>query len=177
MLLILDKDGTLVTAKPDSGTDFPGLNNQILMPGVKEILVQNKVMGDEIFVASNQGGVHFGHKTIEQAVQEFQELLELLPCIDACFFCPDMNGDLLWRVDTTGARVICSDRMTRDSLKIESCRKSGSGMHEYIINHECGGKYSKNQVLYVGDRKEDQDSAARAGVKFLWVTEWLELKA
>jgi len=82
MLRVFDKDGTLVETK--SGETFPKLGDQQLIPGVKERIAAYKEAGDIIVVASNQGGIP-QYKSLEDAIAEFQEVMELLPEISLCF--------------------------------------------------------------------------------------------
>lgn len=69
-LLILDKDGTLT--KTISGEKFvQHPEDQKIIPGASKAVNYAKQQGYKIAIASNQGGVKAGFKTIEEALQEF----------------------------------------------------------------------------------------------------------
>ena len=87
-LAIVDKDGALVC--PKSGNTFvQNPQDQELLPGVQEAVSRLVADGYVLVIASNQGGVAAGHKTLEDAIAEMQYCLSLLPQIDRAYFCPD----------------------------------------------------------------------------------------
>jgi D-glycero-D-manno-heptose 1,7-bisphosphate phosphatase len=91
MLVIIDKDGTLV--EPWSFSQFiQNPRDQRLLPNVKERIAELKQIGATIAIASNQGGVASGHKLLESAIEEMRFCMSLLPEIQYGYFCPDFEG-------------------------------------------------------------------------------------
>src|SRR5512134_1825975 len=60
LLIIFDKDGTLVQ-NPATGRPANTLDEQILFPDVVEKCAQLREEGYTLAIATNQGGVAFGH--------------------------------------------------------------------------------------------------------------------
>lgn len=161
-LLILDKDGTLTI--PVSGqrfVQFPG--DQAVIPGVAEKLEGYRSRGWAIALATNQGGVAAGHKTIESAKAEVDFCLGLLPQISVAALSPDFEGNECW-VKRNGIW----QQILRQS-GTDSFRKPGAGMLQVIQGVD---EYSER--LFIGDRDEDEQAAATAGFSFYWVDYWLE---
>ena len=71
-LIILDKDGTVV--KSISGSKYPGFQDQHLISGVKDRILRHVEAGDILAIASNQGGISKGHKSLDEAIAEFLEV-------------------------------------------------------------------------------------------------------
>ena len=90
-ICILDKDGTLI--KPKSGEKFvQNPLDQEILPGVKEKIEQLKKDGWLFAIATNQGGVEAGHKTLASAVYEVAYVMELLT-ISYGILAPSMEKD------------------------------------------------------------------------------------
>lgn len=160
-LVILDKDGTLV--EPASGskfTQFP--EDQRLLSGVAERIADHKAVGDVLVIASNQGGVAAGHKSLRDAVAEMRYCLKLLPDIESALFCPDFDGNQCWYVDRDRDYQI-------EMLQWQGrMRKPGDGM----VQQALGSHPDTEEILFVGDRPEDEQAAQAAGVAFVWADEW-----
>jgi D-glycero-D-manno-heptose 1,7-bisphosphate phosphatase len=171
MLRVFDKDGTLVETK--SGETFPKLGDQRLIPGVKERIAAYKEAGDIIVVASNQGGIP-QHKSLEDAIAEFQEVMELLPEISVCFFCPDFEGKDCWMVPNSSLKIegfqfpVEPIYYPRSSDLVGSFRKPNPGMLKAAMLWA-----SVDSCTYVGDRPEDESAAIAAGVPYQHVSHWL----
>lgn len=177
-LLLLDKDGTLVRTR--SGNPFvnrPWDQEWILF--AKDSILRYQKQGWRIAIVSNQGGVAAGYKSVESAVFEMQFLLEMLPDrpdlreINA-FFCPD-DGRTCYRVwgeCNEEHRIIYTDRHSDViNLGIEGqFRKPACGMLKLACEIEGVADYAN--VLMVGDRPEDKDAAAAAGMRFLDAEVW-----
>lgn len=170
-LEVYDKDGTLVRTK--SGDTFPKLGDQELIPGVKERIAASAAAGKIIAVASNQAGIP-KYKSLEDAIAEFQELMQLLPEISVCFFCPDFQGKEVWAVPNPD-RIRASGFVRPQAIDwpgykhlVGSYRKPNDGMIQIAMVwagvHTC---------IYTGDRPEDAAAAAAAGVTYQHVNEWL----
>ena len=166
-LIILDKDGTLVESI--SGAKYPSFHDQLLIPGVKERIDAHVDRADILAIASNQGGISKGYKSLNKAKAEFMEVLGLLPQIKVACFCPDFEGQILHQIWADG---------TFDTLKLENFsnlrpfRKPQPGMLLYLMDI-FKGMYS--DVLFVGDMDSDEKAAVAARVKYLDVKQWLEL--
>jgi D-glycero-D-manno-heptose 1,7-bisphosphate phosphatase len=177
MLDIFDKDGTLVETK--SGEPFPKLGDQRLISGVKERIADSAAAGNIIVVASNQGGIEKGYKRLEDAIAEFQEVMELLPEISACYFCPNFDGTQCVYVSKEGRVVAVHDHWKKYDYLIGSYRKPKPGMLLLAIARELwvpvpGDKKPNKEVAhYTGDRPEDEGAAMNAGVSFRHVNDWL----
>lgn len=171
-LLILDKDGTLV--RPKSGQTFvQSPEDQELIEGVQEAIARYVGDGWQIAIASNQGGVAAGHKTLEEAIDEMIFACDLIKCETALFahsYEPkygecvwvDMTDDgMYWKIITNAKRKF---------------RKPHTGMIDWLASN-CLGTHlwrGELEVLFVGDRPEDEECAKSAGVRFMWAEEWLK---
>ena len=169
MLIILDKDGTLVS--PKSGNTFVQRpTDQCLLPGVKERVTELKAIGATLVVASNQGGVAAGHKSHEAAEAEMRYCLKLLPEISEAWYCTDFEGKEAFIVSAEqgdgGLPIIASLLMGCEDL-VGTFRKPSPGM---LIG---AMRYCREQeVVMVGDRPEDQQAAIVAGISFVDAETW-----
>jgi D-glycero-D-manno-heptose 1,7-bisphosphate phosphatase len=175
MLVILDKDGTLV--KPESGGQFvQSPTDQELIPGVATRVRELSEQGASLVIASNQGGVAAGHKSMQAAIQEMQYCLKLLPVIEYAFFCPDFEGNecvaLQSNVDAP------SDLASWQAYKeiavkdlVGQFRKPNPGMLLFAMR-----LYAPHcaKFVYIGDRPEDEKAAQAAGIRFLDAQSWLQ---
>lgn len=177
-LLILDKDGTLVA--PKSGNTFvQSPEDQQLLPGVKQAIERYQSEGWVIVVASNQGGVEAGHKTLEDAIAEMRYCMKLLRyiCPDYRFtsgcpvwealFCPDFAGEQCWSVQWGLKAMPIHECEWIDSSLHGQFRKPNPGM---ILFAKSRSQYK--DVLFVGDRDEDRLAAEAAGVQFMGAEQW-----
>jgi len=165
MLRVFDKDGTLVETK--SGETFPKLGDQQLIPGVKERIAAYKEAGDIIVVASNQGGIP-QYKSLEDAIAKFQEVMELLPEISLCFFCPGFEGEGCWMVPNPKIESSLAARPINWPIEPNSFRKPNPGMLKAAMYWA-----NVDSCTYVGDRPEDESAAIAAGVPYQHVSYWL----
>lgn len=86
-LLVLGKDGTLTRTK--SGHTFvQHPEDQVLIDGVADAIAAYAADGWTMAIASNQGGVAAGFKTLEQAIAEMKYAMNLTG-INTAYFCPD----------------------------------------------------------------------------------------
>ncbi|XP_035829481.1 D-glycero-beta-D-manno-heptose-1,7-bisphosphate 7-phosphatase-like [Aplysia californica] len=181
-LIILDKDGTITT--PASGEKFvQHPQDQVLLPGVYSGLEWYKSKGRYLAIASNQGGVAAGHKTLEEAYQEMAYCRYLCNrLIDATYFCPDLEGNQMHITDqiAEGSRT-CIDLNQEDKdsseenklslLNTSYYRKPGPGMLKHAMQYY---NASQDETLMIGDRPEDFAAAEMAGVTFLSADKWRE---
>jgi histidinol phosphatase-like enzyme len=122
----------------------------------------------------NSRKIRIAWKTEKDAIAEMRYLMDLLPEIDTCLFCPELIfGESCWQIKPDGTTL-----EWRDQLLIEKpnhgacspptprsigCRKPNPGMLMVAIEI-----YRPTDVLMVGDRPEDQGCAEAAGVAFQW---------
>lgn len=154
-LLILDKDGTLVI--PASGKQFvQHPEDQIVLPGVKDAIAHYHAQNYICVIASNQGGVAAGYKSLEAAIAEMCYCLQLLPQIESVYFCPDFKGNECW--------CVRRDRSFQVGvLKLKGrMRKPGDGMIQQALWAHPG----VTDILVVGDRPEDEQAAIAAKARF-----------
>lgn len=167
-LLLLDLDGTV--RKTKSGKTFINEpDDQQLIDGVVPAI--GRYTGWTFIGITNQGGVASGHKSLENAIKEQEQTLELMPILDAILFCPDFDGKECWVVEPDGAQPYCV------IMPGTNFRKPAPGMLWFArrLAWGWGGKLASNAIdecLYVGDRDEDEQAAAAADIPFMWAHEW-----
>lgn len=149
-LVIFDVDGTLVTTK--SGATFrKTADDWQWIPGRLE-QCQDIAQRVNIALASNQGGVAFGH-LVEDAI----------------------NWELAKTANEIAAYVphfYCCNHPTAshpEYRKDDTRRKPGPGM---ILEAQEHFKIGTIHTLMVGDRPEDEQAAQNAGVAFMWADEF-----
>lgn len=160
-----DLDGTL--RQPKSGAKFINKpEDQEPIPSSQEAV---KYYADKGFVCigiTNQGGVAAGHKTLDDAIKEQQITLELFPELSEIFFCPNYGGESCWQVSRDNSPLEFKAPQPEGYIDV-SCRKPGHGM---ILIAAKGLSDDLSDCWMVGDRNEDQECAAAAGVNFVWAT-------
>lgn len=160
-LLLLDLDGTVRESK--SGATFINKpDDQKLIQGVEDAIAHYKdwtVVG-----ITNQGGVAAGHKSLEDAIAEQQYTLNLLPQIQKIYFCSDFEGNEGYLVKPTGKVT-----KVENPKYLGSFRKPNPGM---LLLAQDSCLDSIEEVLYVGDRAEDEAAALAAGIPFMWADQW-----
>lgn len=173
MLIFLDKDGTLV--EPASGSQFiKNPTDQKLLPSVAGRIAELKAMGATLVIASNQGGVAAGHKSLEAAISEMQFCLKLLPDVEYAFFCPDFEGTQCFYVHQSN--VDASPKLV------------GWEAHKAVASMDLIGTFRKPQPgmlqaaqrLYpmlaaeamIGDSADDRNAAAAADIAFIDAEAW-----
>ena len=176
-LLILDKDGTLV--RPKSGGAFvQHPEDQELLPGVAEAIARYHVDGWRMAIASNQGGVAAGHKSLQDAIAEMAYCLILLPeFVRTAVFCPDdgMSIEFVRKFDGVAKyRGYLRHKYMNYARSWRTFRKPDPGMIHAVIDFCTNdGSGDSVEILFVGDRPEDQQAATNAGVNFMWASDWL----
>lgn len=170
-LLLLDKDGTLIS--PKSGAKFVGDPwDQMPLPNVCDRL---KKYGDEdwkMAIISNQGGVAAGHKSLENCILEMKFCLELFPEITDAYFCPNFEGSesqRVWGNCDVEHRILYSKK-SFETIELQiggQFRKPNPGMLKLAASF-CNFE----EVLYIGDRPEDEGAASAANIPFQWAEEF-----
>jgi D-glycero-D-manno-heptose 1,7-bisphosphate phosphatase len=147
-LVIFDADGTIrrCTVPGQPCPNQPG--EWEYLPGVEAALDRLFACGKHIGICSNQAGVAAGFLTDEAAYDLLAELLEP------------------WAV--TGNHQIQYCPHAVDSFCF--CRKPSPYLLHSIMAYL--HVTDRREVLYVGDRPEDEEAAERAGVDFLWAWEF-----
>lgn len=152
MLIIFDKDGTLVQ-NPAPGRPANSLDEQILFPDVVDKCIQLRAEGHTLAIATNQGGVAFGHFDHHTAVSLLKSVAEAI-------------GADLYTICVTHPRATVK-RAKRDSR----FRKPNPGMLQYLMD---ALGFLPDDTLYVGDMESDRQTAQAAGVKFAWAWEFFD---
>jgi D-glycero-D-manno-heptose 1,7-bisphosphate phosphatase len=173
-LIILDKDGTLV--EPLSGSKFvQSPEDQRLLPGVMSAIQCHREQRHILVIASNQGGVAAGHKSLGEAIKEMKYCLTLCEAlVEAAFFCPnyDVSSACLGLPENDCCLSISEVLGWEESLRINDTgyfRKPGPGLLLFAMQQY---DVSPQDCLMVGDRPEDEQAAQVAGVAFQWAVEW-----
>ena len=178
-LLILDKDGTIIETK--SGNKFVNLpDDQKLIDGAGEAIARYVSDGWDIAIASNQGGVQAGYKSLDDAFAEMYFALDLirdgLPSsnnsqIRGAAFCPS-SGESAYLI-----RMHLG--LEKPFLHLSQCdydfsfRKPEPGMLlclPEILSFDSREQYES--TLMVGDRPEDEGAAKAAGMAFMSAEAW-----
>lgn len=155
-LVIFDIDGTLVTTK--SGETFrKSADDWQWLPGRVERCQRLVRDGYRIAFASNQAGVAFPwSKFTEQDIED--EVAIMADAVDAdtwrcCYSSPNPKA------------------LPQYFNANDPNRKPGSGMLLDIMDHL---EESAKDTLFVGDRPEDKQAAAAAGVSFQWAEDFFD---
>lgn len=180
-ILFVDIDGTLTKTK--SGKPFKQSPDDIKpLPGAQKAITHFANRGYKIFGVSNQGGCDTidkstgnPFKSVNSAIKEMQNTLVLFPEITSICFCPSMDGSTFimvnddWTVKDLGSML----------FKTSQHRKPGIGMLETLViyhiniqSHTEWGSVNTQQSLFVGDREEDKQCAANAGIPFMDADMW-----
>jgi D-glycero-D-manno-heptose 1,7-bisphosphate phosphatase len=164
-LYIFDIDDTLIEGHINPTRPYDIVT---LLPRRFEVLHKLIHEGHSIALCTNQGGVAFGKVSEADFWNKHKRLLELL------VLPPD-----------TPTAVCFSDVRSKDSRynkPEEAARRKPSGamLLELIIEH-IARKYEQlgsldvaefKDVLYVGDRPEDEEAAKNAVIPFMWTSDF-----
>jgi D-glycero-D-manno-heptose 1,7-bisphosphate phosphatase len=156
--LVLDLDGTVRYNK--NGDDFISSPDDIaLFPDVEAKIWEYRDKGYLILGISNQGGVAFGYKTWQNADAELEATLSLFKAnpfhlVEMCYHHEGgtkfpYNKRSLFRKPNIGM------------LAAMEAEAFGEG---YLIDWD--------NSLFVGDRDEDRQCAANAGIPFQWAKDF-----
>jgi D-glycero-D-manno-heptose 1,7-bisphosphate phosphatase len=174
-LAILDKDGTLVL--PKSGNTFvQNPTDQILMVGVVEGCQRLIDAGYVLAIASNQGGIASGYKTLDDANHEMSYCMHLLEGFDIRIemgmLCPDFEGSQCFVVRWDASFNYITDCLAgfENEDLIGTFRKPQSGMLKAIAS--IVQPTQLDDCWMIGDREEDRLAAQAAGFGFLDADAW-----
>ncbi|AYF31089.1 hypothetical protein CSH63_27350 [Micromonospora tulbaghiae] len=157
--LFLDIDGTVREGRDDAlGRFVNGPDDVRVFPAAVEMMRRWRAGGGRVVGVSNQGGIALGHVTPDQVAAAMVETQRqtggLFDQIAWCCHHPDAEHPELARC---------------------WCRKPGTGLliaASLTMSHHFGEYYPPYMGLMVGDRPEDQECAARAGLDFQWAAQW-----
>jgi D-glycero-D-manno-heptose 1,7-bisphosphate phosphatase len=179
-LAIIDKDGT-ITETVSGATFVQSPTDQKLIDGVQPAIAKLVSEGYTLAIASNQGGVAAGHKSLKDAIAEMDYCLSLLPEIEYGLICPDFKGERCWqitreahipRIEITEENLVVNTGLIRfpSSEIIGKCRKPESGMLKLAITISAG--VSDYEAIMIGDRPEDEQAAHNAQIPFIHAKDW-----
>lgn len=148
-LVIFDLNATL------TNTPFIDKAPLAILAGRAEKLAELKAAGVKLAIATNQGGVAFGHTTEKAAIDEVAGIASTLT----------IDG---FRVafGHPGARGYYAEYANEEHM---SKRKPAPGM---LISLMKEFKSLAARTLMVGDRDEDQQAAQAAKVHFMWTKDF-----
>lgn len=149
MLIIFDKDGTLIASLGRRPANT--LAEQVLLPGVLETCARLRAQGHVLGICSNQGGVAYGiiaHPAARALVRDVARQI----------------GAAAWRCCPHHPQ----GRVAEYAIECD-CRKPKPGMLLDIMR-KLG--YERAQTLYVGDQDSDRLAAEAAGVRFISAKEF-----
>lgn len=166
-LIMLDLDGTLVAdaiveIETEKGTKLQRRQHElfhepVLLENRLNVLDTAREEGDSFAIVTNQGGVAWGYHTQAEVYQRIGCALRQL-----AFF-----GGQPFSVHVCFAH----ERATVDGFKADAERRKPSPamLNEAVEAHGLTGHEFEggSQVLMVGDRDEDYEAAAAAGVDFV----------
>lgn len=162
MLYLFDMDGTLISGymdNPDKAYD-----RWEVLPGRKTRLRSLLMQGHEVCIVTNQGGVAFGHVTEEQADAKIDAVVRALG---------------LARVRSAGdplpSRAVACYSDERGKAPWNDPKDASRRKPAPWMLYEAMGLYANHAergVLFVGDRPEDEQAAAVAGVPFQWADDF-----
>jgi D-glycero-D-manno-heptose 1,7-bisphosphate phosphatase len=154
MLIIFDKDGTLIASHGKRPANTPA--KQQPLPDVAKKLAALRAAGHTLAIASNQGGVAWGFLSEREA----QALVR-----DAAV---KVGGVDLWRCccyDERAAMRNPGNPFARPSPR----RKPAPGMLREIMS---AAGFAPTETLMVGDQDSDRLAAEAAGCKFRWAADF-----
>lgn len=169
-LLILDMDGTVKTTA--SGAKFPlRPDDQIVIPQAARQIERYAADDWTIVIASNQGGVAAGHKSLSDVREEIEICLRSLPQIEIAFWCPDLEGQSLYAThrDNIHPSTVEDDLATGLYRRRSPFRKPAPGM---LLAAADWAGHPVTAALFVGDRLEDENAARAAGCNFMYASYW-----
>lgn len=162
-VLYLDLDGTVRKCQEDGIGFVNSVEDVVVYPGVAEKLAEYKRAGWRIVGVTNQGGVAMGfmsYETMKDTLLETQRQTgNAFDKIMACIHHPDAKEKEM---------AVCLCRKPRIGLIVGAAIELGKMYDEY---------YPPHMALFVGDRPEDRECAANAGIAFMDAQEWRDAES
>ena len=162
--LFLDLDGTIrqPIANPNGFISHPF--DQEIIAGAKHAIDKYIAEVWALVGISNQAGVAAGHKSLQDCIVEQARTLDLAG-LESVLFCPDFDGLQCYQVINVEREYI--ELHQQDDRWIGQYRKPNAGMLLHAIDI-----YTPSEILFIGDRPEDEESAKAANIPFIWAHEW-----
>ena len=159
-VLYVDLDGTIREGKDDAlGRFVNGPVDVVVFPEAVTMMRRWKDAGGRIAGVSNQGGIALGivsYQAVSAAMLETQRQCGgLFDLITFCRHHPDAPDPVMGR---------CWCRKPSAGAVIEAAYGLADRYH--------GEFYPPHLALFVGDRTEDEQCAANAGIDFAWAAAW-----
>jgi D-glycero-D-manno-heptose 1,7-bisphosphate phosphatase len=141
--VFLDRDGVINAVSIKHGKSYPpeAVDSCVILPGVKESLLELKKAGFQLVVVTNQPDVARGTTSISIIERIHDMLRQELP-LDAIYVCYHDNSDNC------------------------ACRKPKPGM---LLKAAVDKHIDLNTSFMVGDRWKDIAAGKAAGVKTVWI--------
>jgi D-glycero-D-manno-heptose 1,7-bisphosphate phosphatase len=158
-VLYCDIDGTVRHGKDELGHFVNTAADVRLFDGVADLLWRYKRLGWRIVGVSNQGGIALGHLSARDCREAMHETHKqsgsAFHKLAWCMHHPDASDPEM---------AVCWCRKPRIGLVIESAFE--------MAKQFLGEIYPPHLGLFVGDRPEDEQCAANAGLRFMNAAEW-----
>lgn len=152
MLILLDLDGTIITSYMDNPDRDYHTWEPLPRRGYR--VRQLRAAGHIVGIVTNQGGMAFGKITMRDWEDKLTDVCYRLQIdwesVYVCF--SDVRGSAPYNDPNDAAR-----------------RKPGGAMIREAMDRYA---YQPNETMFIGDRPEDQQAAADAGVAFEWSKEF-----
>ena len=158
MLIIFDKDGTLIASCGKRPASTPA--EQRPLPGVAAKLAALRKAGHTLAIASNQGGVAWGFLSEREAQALVKDAVAKVGGVD------------FWRCccyDERAAQRYPGNPFARPSPR----RKPAPGMLREIMS---AAGFLPAETLMVGDQDSDRLAAQAAGCRFSWAADFFGWK-
>lgn len=167
MLYLFDMDGTLITSYMDN-PDKEYTRWEVL-PGRVQRLRRLRDEGHDVGIVTNQAGVAFGHITPSDVYAKLQQVAAALGLGQLFVYSGDSVPLQLHNGEPWTCVAVCFAHAaaTVPAFATGTARRKPSGAMILELLGPCGD-YSPDEVLYVGDREEDEAAARDAGVSFQW---------
>jgi len=157
-VLYLDLDGTVRKGFDELGRFVNGPDDVELFDGVAERIWRYRDGGYRVIAVSNQGGIALGHMTLETCAAAMQKTQRLTRNgFDKIMFCRHHPQA------TDPEHAVCWCRKPRIGGLVETALSLAAITAEF---------YPPHLALFVGDRPEDEQCAANAGIPFMWAKDW-----
>lgn len=159
--LFLDFDGTIRYNGKNPGDYIDGPDSVALYDGVEEKLWDYRDRGWVLIGVTNQGGVAFGFKTVDENRDEVDATIELFeenPFHD--IYCCEWHPD--------------GDSVPYGNKSLLRKPHYGMLVMAEVEMLERGRLVNWEKSLLVGDRREDKECAEAAGIDFEWAWDFFD---
>lgn len=158
-VLYLDLDGTVRHGYDELDRFVNGPDDVVVFPEAVELMRRWKAGGGRIIGVSNQGGIALGYQSEKDCanamIRTHEHCQGLFDKIAWCRHHPEAAHPEMAR---------CWCRKPAPGLLIEAALD--------VARRYPGEIYPPYMALMVGDRTEDKECAAIAGIEFRWAADW-----